>query len=234
VRKPASTLLKIAKLTEKMLKSDNRVLEKTKSFRARTLITEPTSTTEAPKKRVTIQIDVAKSTEAATAETTAEISREAVTMNYTLPPSESDEDTDNSRVEQQTLPLTTALTPKATTEGDDDETFESGMIIVGGEEFYDEPLNQNYSQAQAAQFGLPAGVVSNVPVGLILCLTSLSVSALLILFVYHCRLKYKWAAVDRPEDEPMDLRVLNSYRDGAQAADADGYRSEYGPLDVRY
>jgi Leucine-rich repeat (LRR) protein len=227
VRKPASMLLKIAKLTEKMLKSENRVLEKTKTFRIvpRTAISEPT--TELPKKKVTVQIDLVKSTEAATIETTAEISREAVTMNYTLPPT--DDDTDNTRVEQQTLPLTTA---KVTTEGDDENSFESGMIIVGGEEFYDEPLNQNYSQAQAAQFGLPAGVVSNVPVGLIMCLTSLSVSALLILFVYHCRLKYKWAAVDRPEDEPMDLRVLNSYRDGT--ATADGYRSEYGPLDVRY
>lgn len=233
VRKPASTLLKIAKLTEKMLKSENRVLEKTKTYRPRIL--EPTSTTEVPKKKFTIQIDLPKSTEAATVETTAEISREAITMNYTLPPTDSDEEMDNTRVEQQTLPLTTALAPKATTEGDD-ESFESSMIIVGGEEFYDEPLNQNYSQA--AQFGLPAGVVSNVPVGLIMCLTSLSVSALLILFVYHCRLKYKWAAVDRPVDEPMDLRVLNSYRDSAAAtttdANADGYRSEYGPLDVRY
>lgn len=229
VRKPASILLKIAKLTEKMLKSDNRVLEKTKKFRIVPKIPVSESTTELPKKKVTVQIDASKSTEAATAETTAEISREAVTMNYTLAPD--DDAVDNTR----TLPLTTAASaPKATTTEDD--SFESGMIIVGGEEFYDEPLNQNYSQAQAAQFGLPAGVVSNVPVGLIMCLTSLSVSALLILFVYHCRLKYKWAAVDRPEDEPMDLRVLNSYRDSAAQAEAssDGYRSEYGPLDVRY
>lgn len=228
VRKPASVLLKIAKLTEKMLKSDNRVLEKTKKFHImpRIPVSEPTSTTELPKKKVTVQIDASKSTEAATAETTAEISREAVTMNYTLAPE--DDAADNTR----TLPLTTAASATTT----EDDSFESGMIIVGGEEFYDEPLNQNYSQVQAAQFGLPAGVVSNVPVGLIMCLTSLSVSALLILFVYHCRLKYKWAAVDRPEDEPMDLRVLNSYRDSAAQAEAssDGYRSEYGPLDVRY
>ncbi|XP_059486565.1 insulin-like growth factor-binding protein complex acid labile subunit [Neocloeon triangulifer] len=220
IRKPTSMFLKIAKLTEKMLKTENRVLEKSRKFSIFTPTTTTLGTTEPAKAKVTIpnETHTVRSTETTAAETTAEINREAVTMNYTLPA------TDTTEAETEPPP------PLTTTAKDED--FESGMIIVGGEEFYDEPLNRNYSEAQAAKFGLPPGVASNVPVGLIMCLSSLTVSMLLILFVYHCRLKYKWAVVNRPEDEPMDLRVLNSYRDNAAAAD--NYRSEYGPLDVRY
>ncbi|XP_065348707.1 insulin-like growth factor-binding protein complex acid labile subunit [Cloeon dipterum] len=221
VRRPQSTLLKIAKLTEKMLKGENRVLEKSRAYRIGHKYTTPKSmTTEGPTSTETTKAKIAIPNEFQTTETaTAEINHEAVTLNYTTTETEEPE------------PATTEAPAPLTTTAKDEESFESGMIIVGGEEFYDEPLNRNYSEAQAAKFGLPAGAASNVPVGLIMCLSSLTVSMLLILFVYHCRLKYKWAVINRPEDEPMDLRVLNSYRDNAAA---DNYRSEYGPLDVRY